>query len=45
MSERFQQMLVGAAARATGAEDAEVDANLFKVAPAAAAKEVRRRGK
>jgi hypothetical protein len=45
MSERFQQMLVGAAACATGAEDAEVDANLFKVAPAAAAKEVRGRGK
>jgi uncharacterized protein len=35
MSERFQQMLAGAIAWATGAEDAEVDANLFKVAPEA----------
>ena len=42
MSERFRQMLAGAAACATGAEDAEVEANLFKVAPAAAAKEARR---
>jgi hypothetical protein len=33
MSERFQQMLAGAVAWATVAEDAEVDANLFKVAP------------
>ena len=37
MSERFQQMLAGAVAWATGAEDAEVDANLFKVAPEAGA--------
>jgi hypothetical protein len=35
MSERFQQMLAGAIAWATGAEDAEVDADLFKVAPEA----------
>jgi uncharacterized protein len=38
MSERFQQMLAGAIAWATGAEDAEVDANLFKVAPEAGVK-------
>jgi hypothetical protein len=35
VSERFQQMLVRAVVWATGAEDAEVDANLFKVAPEA----------
>jgi len=35
MSERVQQMLAGAIAWATSAEDAEVDADLFKVAPEA----------
>jgi len=37
MSERFEQMLAGAVAWATGAEDAGVDANLSKVAPEAGA--------
>jgi hypothetical protein len=32
MSERFQLMLVRAVAWATGAEDADVDANPFKAA-------------
>jgi uncharacterized protein len=36
-SDRFQQMLAGAVAWATGAEDAGVDANLSKVAPKAGA--------
>jgi uncharacterized protein len=36
-SERFQQMLAGAVAWATGAEDAGLDANLSKVAPEAGA--------
>ena len=37
MSDRFQQMLAGAVAWATGAEDTGVDANLSKVAPEAGA--------
>jgi hypothetical protein len=37
MKERFQQMLAGAVAWATGGEDAEVDANMSEVTPEAGA--------
>jgi type 1 glutamine amidotransferase len=37
MSERFQQMIAGAVAWATGGKNADVDANMSKVTPEAGA--------